>query len=84
METKGEMVQELYEKGEQFRIDDYCLGDAIDTYFVFLRTLVMRGVLNLDEERRLVEAAKEKLEAKRDEEGYFKNYLEFFSFWEPL
>lgn len=83
METKGEMVQELFEKGERFRIDDYCLGDTMDTYFVFLRTLVVRGVIDLQRERELVEAAKEKMEAKFKEEGYFKSYLEAFTFWEP-
>jgi 3'-5' exonuclease len=83
METKGEMVQDLYDKGEHFQIDDYCLGDTMDTYFVFLRTLVMRGVLDLKRERQLVEAAKEKMEIKRQQEGYFVSYLEAFSFWEP-
>jgi len=83
METKGEMVEELFAQGEHFRIDDYCLGDAMDTYFVFLRTLVLRGVIDLRRERELVEAAVEKMEAKQSEEGYFKSYLEAFSYWEP-
>ncbi len=82
MDTRGEMVQELLEKGERFRIDDYCLGDAMDTYFVFLRTLVLRGVLDLSRERNLVEAAKAEMEKKREAEGYFKAYLEHFRFWD--
>lgn len=83
METKGEMVQELFEQGERFRIDDYCLGDAMDTYFVFLRTMVVRGVIDLKRERDLVETAKLKMEEKLKDEGYFKAYLEAFRFWEP-
>ncbi|MBI1909929.1 MAG: 3'-5' exonuclease [Deltaproteobacteria bacterium] len=81
--TKGVMVQELYEKGEFFRIDDYCLADTMDTYFVFLRTRVMVGELSLSQEKELVQAAREKLEAKAKKEGYFKEYLEFFGEWVP-
>ncbi len=83
MDTKGEMVQELYEKGEINRIDDYCLGDAMDTYFVFLRTLVLRGVLDLKRERELVEMAKVEMEKMRENEGYYTHYLEAFRFWDP-
>ncbi len=83
LDTKGDMVQELFEAGEQFRIDDYCLGDAMDTYFVFLRSLVVRGVIDLNRERALVEQAKIEMEKKRDAEGYFKPYLEHFRFWDP-
>lgn len=81
--TKGDMVQELYEKGEQFRIDDYCLGDAMDTYFVFLRTRVMTGDLTLEREQHLVEEAKEKITAMRDTQNYFHDYLKHFGEWSP-
>ncbi|HCU25784.1 MAG TPA: 3'-5' exonuclease, partial [Deltaproteobacteria bacterium] len=64
MDTKGEMVQELFAAGELFRIEDYCLGDAMDTYFIFLRTLVLRGVIDLTRERALVEAAQIEMEKK--------------------
>lgn len=83
MSTKGEMVQELYDAGEQFRIDDYCLCDTIDTYFVFLRTRVMKGELSLDREQELVDQAKQLLEEKREKEDYFKTYLEHFGDWVP-
>jgi len=82
MSTKGEMVQELFEAGDLFRIEDYCLGDAMDTYFIFLRTLVLRGVIDLARERALVEAAKIEMEKKRDGKGYLTQYLEAFRFWE--
>jgi len=83
LDTKGDMVQQLFEAGERTRIDDYCLGDVMDTYFVFLRTLVLRGVIDLARERALVEQAKVEMEKKRDAEGFFKAYLEHFTFWEP-
>lgn len=83
METQGHMVQNLFDEGKIFQIEDYCLSDTMDTYFVFLRTLVMRGVIDLDRERNLVEAAVKNMESYREKEGYFKNYLENFNFWDP-
>lgn len=83
MSTKGEMVQELYDADKQFEIDDYCLCDTMDTYFVFLRTRVMMGQLSLDHEHELVETAREKLIAMQSQDGYFVNYLENFGEWIP-
>lgn len=83
MDTKGDMVQELFEQGELGRIEDYCLGDAMDTYFVFLRTLVLRGVIDLERERALVEAAKLEMEKKQAESGNFTSYLAAFRYWDP-
>lgn len=83
MDTKGDMVQELFDRGEQFDIDNYCLSDTMDTYFVFLRTRVMMGELTLEQEQNLVDAAKEKMEEKTKSEGYFKTYLEHFGKWVP-
>lgn len=83
-DTKGDMVQELFEKGERFRIDDYCLGDTMDTYFVFLRSMVMRGHIDLQRERELVDTAKTKMEEKQTQEGYFNSYLENFGYWDPV
>ncbi|MCB1215074.1 MAG: 3'-5' exonuclease [Deltaproteobacteria bacterium] len=82
METQGHMVQELYDQEKFFEIDDYCLSDAMDTYFVFLRTQVMLGKLPLEREQALVESAKAKLEEKNQAEGYFGDYLKHFSYWE--
>lgn len=79
MDTKGQMVQELYDQGEQFRIDDYCLCDAMDTYFVFLRTRVMRGELDLEQERDLVADAMGAMETKEIDQDYFKSYRAFLN-----
>lgn len=81
METKGSMVQALYEAGKILEIEDYCLGDAMDTYFVFLRTRVMVGEISLEREKELVEAAKRQIEEKAKTEGYLKLYLENFGEW---
>lgn len=84
METEGHMVQGLYEKGEIFKIEDYCLSDAMDTYFVFLRTRVMTGELTLSKERELVNAARGHMQALLEKEGYFKGYMENFGEWIPM
>lgn len=83
MDTKGNQVQALYDQGDLFKIEDYCLSDAMDTYFVFLRAMVMRGVVDLDREKALVEEAKGKMEEKQKSEGFFKPYLEHFEHWDP-
>lgn len=83
LEITGNRVQALFEEGKLFEIEDYCLCDTMDTYFVFLRTRVMTGQLTLGREKELVEEAKKKLEEKRNEEGYFKVYLENFGEWVP-
>ena len=83
MDTKGNMVQELYDKGDLTKIEDYCFGDVMDTYFVFLRWKVVRGMLSLEQERVLVEQALEKMKKYSEETGYLKQYIERFKFWEP-
>lgn len=83
MDTKGHMVQTLWDQEKYFSIDDYCLGDAMDTYFVFLRTKVLMGHITLDKEADLVTRARAAIEKKQVEEGFFKLYLENFGVWEP-
>lgn len=58
MDTKGSMVQELWERGERERIDDYCTCDAIDTYLVFLRCQVLLGRLAPEAEAQCWESAR--------------------------
>ena len=62
MDTKGDMVQDLWQAGENLRIDDYCICDALDTYFVFLRVRVLQGLLTREHERECVQGALEWIE----------------------
>jgi len=84
MGTKGSMVQELWEQGERQRIDDYCLCDALDTYFVFLRTRVLVGLLSVEKERALVESARAWIEQAAATNPALVEYLEHFRFWQPI
>lgn len=47
MDVQGHMVQDLYDAGKLAEITDYCRCDVLDTYFVFLRTSVLLGLLPL-------------------------------------
>lgn len=58
MDTKGHMVQELWERGERERIDDYCTCDAIDTYLVFLRCMTVLGRITPEAEAQCFDSAK--------------------------
>ncbi len=84
MDTKGDMVQQMYDEQKMFEIEDYCIGDSLDTYFVFLRWKLVRGSITLEQERQLVEQALEKIKAHNKETGYLKKYIENFKFWEPV
>jgi predicted PolB exonuclease-like 3'-5' exonuclease len=83
MGTKGDMVQALWEAGEHQRIDDYCMCDALDTYFVFLRCRVLQGLLTLDQERALVEGARAWIETQAQVNLALAEYLRQFRFWQP-
>lgn len=76
MDVQGDMVQELYDKGEITKIEDYCLGDTLDTYFVFLRWMVVQGQLTHAKEKDLEKQAFETVKVFSQKTGYLKEYLE--------
>ena len=84
MGTKGEMVQELWESGEHLHIDDYCMCDCLDTYFVFLRTRVLQGALAPAEEAGRVAAARDWIAAAAEENAALREYLDNFHQWRPV
>ncbi|MEZ6133243.1 MAG: 3'-5' exonuclease [Planctomycetaceae bacterium] len=74
----GSQVQSLYVAGEVQKINDYCRCDVLDTYFVFLRSRVLMGRLNLDQEQVLVDDVRQMLEAEAAEQPAYEHYLEFW------
>jgi 3'-5' exonuclease len=84
MGTKGHMVQELWEKGERERIDDYCMCDALDTYFIFLRTRVLAGHITLEEERKLVDQGRGWIEQASAGNIALAEYLNNFRTWQVV
>ncbi|MGI9515806.1 MAG: 3'-5' exonuclease [Pirellulaceae bacterium] len=82
MDISGDKVQDLYDKGEVAAINDYCRCDVLDTYFVFLRAMVMTGKLKLEQEQKLFVDAKKWLQARTDDYPIYSDYLEKWQPWE--
>lgn len=81
MNVQGDMVQDMYDDGQLEAINDYCHCDVLDTYFVFLRYLVLSGHLDVDQEQQLVAETKEWLVERADERQAFSDYLDHWSDW---
>jgi predicted PolB exonuclease-like 3'-5' exonuclease len=76
MEVAGDQVYELFRQGRYQDINDYCMCDTLDTYFIFLRTRVMVGELNAEREAELIGRAREYLSGRCGELPALKQYLE--------
>ncbi len=76
---KGEDVYPAYIAGKLEEINDYCLCDTLDTYFVFLRTRILTGDISPDQEAELVAKAKELLESKNAEFPVLRKYLDVWN-----
>ena len=81
MDVQGHMVQDLFNEGRLTEINDYCRCDVLDTYFVFLRTMVLLGQLPLDEEQKLIAATRQWLEERVGERDIYGAYLERWGDW---
>jgi predicted PolB exonuclease-like 3'-5' exonuclease len=80
--VEGSQVQDMYARGEIREINDYCRSDVLDTYFVFLRSRVLLGMLTLDQEHELVESVKTMLEEQASESAAYRNYLDHWGDWQ--
>ena len=58
LDVAGDRVYEMYRAGKLQEINDYCMFDTIDTYFVFLRTRVLTGDLKPEDEKALARRAR--------------------------
>jgi predicted PolB exonuclease-like 3'-5' exonuclease len=83
MAITGEQVYRLYLEGKVQEINDYCLFDTLDTYFVFLRTRVMTGDLSLEQEKRVGQRARDWLGARVGDFPALRQYLDHWGDWEP-
>jgi 3'-5' exonuclease len=75
MEIAGDQVLQMYRDGKHQEINDYCLFDTLDTYFIFLRTRVLTGDITSEMETDLIQRGKEFLESKCDEFPVLAKYL---------
>lgn len=79
--AQGDMVQDLYDGGRLLEINDYCRCDVLDTYFVFLRTVVLLGQLPLSTEQDLVAETKRWLAERSEATPAYRDYLAHWGDW---
>jgi 3'-5' exonuclease len=76
MEIAGDQVYAMYKEGRYQDINDYCMFDTLDTYFIFLRSRVMIGELGAEREAELVARARDYLAERAQELPALKIYLD--------
>ncbi|QDV61666.1 3'-5' exonuclease [Crateriforma conspicua] len=81
MGLNGEAVQQKYDEGGKMEISDYCRCDVLDTYFVFLRCMVLTGKLTLEQEIELVQQAKDFIQQRADDCQAYQDYLGQWGEW---
>jgi predicted PolB exonuclease-like 3'-5' exonuclease len=82
-EVTGKKVYPMWRDGKIAAINDYCLCDTLDTYFVFLRTRVMAGALTLDQEQALIRAARDWLHTQAAVFPALAEYVTQWAEWQP-
>lgn len=83
MDVAGDQVYDMYRAGKYQEINDYCMFDTLDTYFVFLRTRVLTGDISLEQETELVTKAKKTLAAQIRDLPALQQYLDNWTNWTP-
>jgi predicted PolB exonuclease-like 3'-5' exonuclease len=81
LDVSGDQVYEMHKAGRLREINDYCMFDTIDTYFVFLRTRVVIGEMTVEVERILARKARAWLGSKVTEMPALHTWL---AAWDQL
>jgi hypothetical protein len=76
MEMAGDQVYGMHREGKLQEINDYCMFDTLDTYFVFLRSRIMTGDLTPEQELEIVGHAREFLQSKMNDLPALTQYLQ--------
>lgn len=79
----GSQVQDMYNSGHVKEINDYCRCDVLDTYFVFLRSRVLLGMISIQEEQQIVAETKTWLDEKIATDEAIAGYLAGWGDWSP-
>jgi predicted PolB exonuclease-like 3'-5' exonuclease len=82
MDIEGFMVQDLYNEGRLEEINDYCRCDVLDTYFVFLRSRVLTGRLDLETEQQIIADTKDWLQQQAEGVSAYGIYLDRWGDWQ--
>jgi predicted PolB exonuclease-like 3'-5' exonuclease len=78
---EGEDVEYLFRQGRQKEINQYCMTDVLQTYFLFLRVELLRGKLDRKSYRSIVSAAREDLTQRASNAGSENFLLDFLTRW---
>jgi predicted PolB exonuclease-like 3'-5' exonuclease len=78
---EGEDVEYLYRLGRLKEINQYCVTDVLQTYFLFLRVELMRGKLDKSTYQEIVAAAREDLLQRANAAGSDNFLLDFLQRW---
>ncbi|MFG0288673.1 MAG: 3'-5' exonuclease [Rhodopirellula sp. JB044] len=81
MGLSGDQVQAYYDRGDLKAISDYCRCDVLDTYFVFLRSMVLTGRVSLAGETKLIAQAREWIEEQAKTCQACSDYMDHWSEW---
>jgi hypothetical protein len=73
----------MHMAGKIQEINEYCMFDTLDTYFVFLRTRVLTGELSLEEEHERVAQARQWATSQIETIPALSRYLDNWGTWEP-
>jgi predicted PolB exonuclease-like 3'-5' exonuclease len=83
MRIAGHDVADLFIAGKIAEINDYCMFDVLDTYFVFLRSRVMVGAIDLETEQQRVAEAHEWIRSQTTSYRHLEQYLQNWGDWQP-
>lgn len=81
MDVQGDMVYDMYCAGKLAEINEYCRCDVLDTYFVFLRTMLLMGKLTLEQEQQRVVETKQLIEQQATQHPAYQQYLAQWGDW---
>jgi predicted PolB exonuclease-like 3'-5' exonuclease len=76
LDVTGDQVYSMFQAGKLQEINDYCMFDTLDTFFVFLRTRVLMGEITSEQERALARRARLWLGHKVGELPALQTYLD--------
>jgi predicted PolB exonuclease-like 3'-5' exonuclease len=76
LDVAGNQVYQMHKEGRLQEINDYCMFDTLDTYFIFLRTRVVVGDLTVEQENALVRRARVWLGNKSQELPALQTWLD--------
>ncbi len=71
-DVRGDQVTELYYRGEQEKINEYCQSDVLNTYWLYLKYELLKGQITLEDYYSYLDTMGENL----PERGYRAVFLE--------